>query len=353
VTLKPSELDLSVVIVTGGLASDSHPLRGCLSSIIASARHAEISFEIIVVDNACAIPLADWLPESFPGVTILRFSPQVGFCRGNNAGFRRSRGRYLLQLNDDTELDPRAIAEVLKVFAVHPDAGAVGPRLVNPDGSMQYGYYARTFPTLIDHIFQLFWINRVFPKNPVLRRHYLLADDPDVFREVDQPAGAALFYRREVLFELGLLDEDYFFAMDDVDICTRIRRAGWRIYYCPTARVAHFGGASLKTQSSILSQSWMNGLLCFYRKNRSMPEFTVFRLLLILALLFRLPIMVAADTFDFVRGGKGRRTPTYLRILGSVLAGMVGPWRPPMWPAHDPQVASEGEVYLAGKEIIR
>lgn len=343
-------LDLSVVVITGGIGVDRKMLTACLDSVKTSCTHAGLSFEIIVIDNDCAPPLADWLPAQCAGVGILRFSPQVGFCRGNNAGYLRSRGRYLLQLNDDTELDIHAVSEVLRVFESHPAAGAVGPRLVNPDGSLQLGYYARTFPTMLDHLFQLFWINRLLPMNPVLQKHYLMAEDPDALREVDQPAGAALFYRREVLFTVGLLDEDYYFAMDDVDICTRIWERGWKIYYAPLARVVHYGGTGLR-QSTFLSQSWLNGLLCFYRKNRSGPAFTWFRIMLIMAILFRMPLVTAVDLAQWIAGRKRGRSRGYANTLLRVLKSFVTPWQAPAWPGHDPQVVTQGEPYITRKEI--
>lgn len=284
-------LDLSVVILTGGLISD-HLLRQCLESVYQACLMVSSGTEIFLVDNASGKGLESWALKEFPATTLVQFAEPVGFCTGNNAAFRRARGRYVLQLNDDTKVFPDALAEMVRFMDAHPEAGAVGPRLVNPDGSVQVGYYARTFPRFIDTLCSVFGINRLFPQNRFLRRHFQLDASVDAVREVDQPAGASLFYRHSALAEAGWLDENFTFAFDDVDICWRLWKSGWKIYYLPAARVMHYGGLSMNQASSSMPDRWFNGLMHFYRKHKSPGEYLLLRIVLIAATLVRIPAVL-------------------------------------------------------------
>jgi hypothetical protein len=220
----------------------------------------------------------------------------------------------------------------------HPDTGAVGPRLVNPDGTLQIGYYARAFPTITYNAFHLFWIHRLLPNNPSLRRQMLL-DEPDVTREVDQPAGASLLYRRDVLFSLGLLDEDYVFAFDDVDICSRMKQAGWKIYYVAEAEVTHYGGVSLRKSTADMTHYYLNGLLTYYQKRRSAASFLLMRLIVIAAILFRIPIIFVVT---YVIGKKRWRgnIRNYLRFLWVVLRSFVSGYNPQTLPRAVPTLVA-------------
>ncbi len=221
----------------------------------------------------------------------------------------------------------------------HPDTGAVGPRLINPDGSLQIGYYARAFPTVTYNALHLFWINRMLPNNASLRRQMLL-DEPDVTREVDQPAGASLLCRREVLFSLGLLDEDYIFAFDDVDICSRIKQAGWKIYYVAEAEVTHYGGASLSKSTAIMTHYYLNGLLTFYQKSRPAGSFLLMRLIVIAAILFRIPVIFAVTYLMGKRRWRGN-IRSYLRFLRTVLRSFVSGYHPQALPHAVPVLVTQ------------
>jgi GT2 family glycosyltransferase len=311
-------------------------LRECLDSVIASAHAGTLITEIILVDNASRSRICDWAVECFPSITVLRFEYTVGFSTGNNAAFRISKGRYLLQLNNDTVVDSTALRRMVDFLDAHPEAGAVGPRLVNPDGTLQVGYYARAFPTITYNAFHLFWIHRWLPNNASFRNQMLL-DQPDVTREVDQPAGAALFYRREALFSLGLLDDDYTFAFDDVDICFRLWRAGWRIDYLAEAQVTHYGGVSLSKSTADMTNYYLTGLLTFYWKNSSPPTFLLMRLIVIAAILFRIPIIfIVAYLFGKKRWRGNIRN--YFHYLALLLQSLVSGYRSQLLPIKAPTV---------------
>ena len=287
--LGPGTIDLSVVVLTAGC--DWTMVKACLASVFAACKETRRSYEVIVIENYVSEEFHQSLLQDFSDIVLLRFHKKVGFCTSNNAGFRVSAGRYLLQLNDDTVVDPSAFKIMLDFMEGHPETGACGPLLLNRDGSVQYGISVAR-PRLIDHVCFMFGINRMFPNNPLLRQ-YQLRDDPlDAPREIDQPAGAALLYRRAMLNEVGLLDEDYIFGFDDVDICLRIKEGGWKLYRIPEAKIVHYGTFSVnKSPGDETFDDWFAGMLYFYQKRR--PHLaTAFKLLLMASFVARMPRLV-------------------------------------------------------------
>ncbi len=279
-------IDLSVVILTAGV--DVNMLLRCIQSVVRACELLDGRSEVILIANA-AEHIENVAAEAFPNITVIRFAERVGFCHANNAGFRVSRGRIIVQLNDDTEVAEDAFANLSRFLDRHPEVGAVGPRLETSDGNLQVGYYARRLPKLLDIGFHVFGVNGLWPGNPVIRRYYLM-DDPDRTRPVQQPAGAALTYRREALFQIGLLDEDYTYAYDDVDVSRRLLASNWQIYYLREARVLHHGGASLNNGATRLSYETIHGLLLYFRKHGSQAEYVSVRIMMLVALLLRVPV---------------------------------------------------------------
>ncbi len=329
-------LDLSIVILTGG--ADRILLERCLRATINACRFATNRWEIILLDNASEWHVDEWASELFPEVTVLRFPTRVGFCTGNNAGFVGSAGRYILQLNDDAEPDLESLRQLIRFMDDHEGAPAAGPRLVNPDGSLQVGYYARRLPTVIDIATHLLGVNRFWPSNAAFRKHLLL-DEPDETREVEQPAGAALFYRRSVLFGLGLHDDDYTYALDDVDICRRMRDQGLRLYYVKEARVFHHGAVTFASITSGLSEYTINGICCYFAKHESWPKFFLVRLLILFSLALRTMALSAAKLL-------GRRLPgrvsVYVREFWRVAKSLIAGYQPARLATCEPVFSSHG-----------
>lgn len=285
-------LDLSVVILSAG--RDLAMVQRCLRTVLVACEASTSKYEVILLDNASESGIALTVAGLFPTVMVLRFPERVGFSTGNNAGFLISRGRFIVQLNDDTEVASDAFAQLISFLDQHPAVGAVGPRLETPAGALQIGYYARRLPKLRDIAFHLFGLNGVFKNNPVAKNYYLV-DEEDTTRQVEQPAGAALTYRRSALFEVGLLDEDFTYAYDDVDVCKRLADAGWQIFYLKEARVTHLGAASLPKFGPRLSRDTLNGILCYWKKHGSVAEFTVVQAMMLLALCMRLSVESLAN----------------------------------------------------------
>ena len=180
--------------------------------------------------------------EHFPDVRVIESGGNRGFSIGNNLGIAEARGRAVLLLNPDTEVVGDAIPRLLDLLWSDPAIGIVGPALRYPDGTPQSS--RRRFPTRLTAFLESTLLQQYWQDNPV-RGRYLLTDRPDDLRQdVDWLNGACLLVRQSLLAQLGGFDEGYFMYSEELDLCERARRAGWRVVFEPAATVIHHEGAS-------------------------------------------------------------------------------------------------------------
>lgn len=224
--------DLSIVIVT---RNNWHFLRQCLESLY-DAPPARV-FDVVVVDNASTDGTQDHLRRTFPSVSVIENSENRGLSAATNQGIRATAGRYVLLLNDDTLVHGPSFDALVAFLDAHPDAGAAGGRVLNPDGTTQSCFNA--FPTLWQHLLIATRIGAVFNKT------YPAVTFGEDCRPVDWITSACLMLRRKALDSVGLLDEEYFIYGDEVDLQYRLHRAGWKVYFVPDATTVHFGGRSM------------------------------------------------------------------------------------------------------------
>jgi N-acetylglucosaminyl-diphospho-decaprenol L-rhamnosyltransferase len=251
--------DLSVVIVNFNALAH---VRRCLASLTAGA--AGLRWETVVVDNASRELGVEGLAAEFPGVRVLRRARNDGFAVGANAGIRAARADAVLLLNPDTVLRPGAAAELLRLLRSEPGIGAVGPRIENPDGTLQLS--CRRFPTLWAGLFNRYsLLTRLWPRNPASSAYLMTDWDHASTRDVDWLSGAALLLSKAALERVGLFDERYFFAVEDVDLCRRLHAAGLRVVYHPAAVVMHRIGASAATVPNRVIVAHHRGMWRYYR----------------------------------------------------------------------------------------
>jgi GT2 family glycosyltransferase len=232
---------LSIVIVSWNVRED---LRECLQSLLRDegSRLESGEIEIIVVDNASTDGTAGMVNLEFPRVKLLVNSQNLGYTKANNIGINHSRGKYILLLNPDTIVHQGALQALIDCAESHPEAGIIGAKLLNPDGSVQRS--ARSFPDIGAGLFRNTFLGRLFPNNPFVRR-YLLADfGYDEVREVDWVSGAAMLVRRDLIERIGGLDERFWAYCEDVDLCWRTWQAGYKVLFCPNAVITHKVGRS-------------------------------------------------------------------------------------------------------------
>jgi N-acetylglucosaminyl-diphospho-decaprenol L-rhamnosyltransferase len=231
--------DLSIVILSWNVAD---LLAGCLRSLPEAAGEWWARSEVTVVDNASSDGSAEIVRRDFPGVRLAALPANLGFSRGNNLGIREARGKYIFLLNPDTVAHPGSIATLVDYMEAHPEVGVAGPRLLNPDGTLQPS--RRRFPTPATALAESTPLQRWFESSRLLRDFYML-DRPDgEAQQVGWLSGAALMCRREALGQAGAFDPGYFMFSEEVDLCRRVNDAGWSVVYVPQAEITHYGGQS-------------------------------------------------------------------------------------------------------------
>ena len=238
-------------------------LRACLQSVLAAGG---IRTELVVVDNASSDRSGDMVAAEFPGVRLIRNPDNRGFSRASNQGISATSAPYVLSLNPDAVVEPDAIVILADYLRDHPEAGAVGPKIVRPDGSLDLAA-RRSFPSPLVALPRLSLLSRIFPRNQRLARYNLTDRSPDVVQEIDSGTAACLMFRRDVLAQVGLYDEAFFMYGEDLDLCYRIKAAGWRIIYLPQAVVLHHKGQSSRLKSNDMIREFHRAMWIFFRKH--------------------------------------------------------------------------------------
>jgi hypothetical protein len=238
-------------------------LRECLRSVYASDLPPA---EVFVVDNASADGTPEMVAAEFPAVTLIALDRNLGFAGANNVAIRRSRGDRVLLLNPDATIAPDGISGLSRALDRWPRAAAVGPRILNPDGSFQSCGYR--FPTVLSELRQSRNVNRVVS--------WVLGPDrgPDLStedREVDWSDGACMLLRREAIAQVGGLDERYFLYTEELDWCFNARKAGWSIVVVPSVTVWHHRGqSSAGTGGGLATSLLVETRLRYFHKNHSL-----------------------------------------------------------------------------------
>jgi len=216
-------------------------LRDCVGSVLADDSAGPV--ELVVVDNGSGDASVRVMSEAYPAVTVIAAPGNVGYARGANLGIAATRAPIVAVLNADTRLEPGAAAALVARLESQPRVGACGPRLKNTDGTDYPSARADpSLPIAVGHsLFGTWW-----PSNPFTKRYRQVDADPSRPRVVDWVSGAGVWLRRRALDTVGGWDERYFMYLEDVDLCHRLRRAGWEIVYEPGGVVWHVQGASTR-----------------------------------------------------------------------------------------------------------
>ncbi len=225
--------DLSIIIVT---FNTRELLRNCLLSIRNTVR--EISREVIVVDNGSLDATATMVMSEFPEAILIANPENRGFAAANNQAIKTMRGRYALLLNSDTVLTEGAASELFHFMEEHDKAGMACGQLLNADGTKQNSI--ANFPTILSLMTNTTLLEYLFPAKYPSKRYF--HENPI---EVDSGIGACLIVRKESINKVGMLDERYFFFFEETDWAMRMKKAGWKIYFVPAARIFHLQGASI------------------------------------------------------------------------------------------------------------
>jgi len=255
--------DLSIVIVNW---NTKDLLIQCLKSLKWTLQRLEM--EVFVVDNGSTDGSKEAVRAEFPEVVLIDNPLNLGFAKANNQAMRLLKGKYALLLNPDTQVKEGAI-ETLKAFMDHhPEAGVVGPQLLNGEGSKQNSI--ANFPSLATELLNKSFLRWLFPgRFPGKERTY---SDPI---EVDSVIGACMMVRRETMEQVGLLDEGYFLFLEETDWCFRMKKAGWKVFHYPRAELYHFQGKSAEQDKKRARVEYYRSRYLFFKKNRGVWQWVI------------------------------------------------------------------------------
>ncbi len=273
-------MDLSIIIVNWNTPD---LLAQCLESLKSELEVLpNLTTETVVVDNASTDESVKLIREQFPWVTLIENQNNVGFAAANNQAVHQSSGRYVFLLNPDTELKPGALAPLIEFLDSHPQAGAAGSRLLNPNETLQTSCYPAL--TLSRELWRLFHLDKFHAYGV----YHMKKWDTDARREVDVLQGASLLLRRKALDQVGVLDDDYFMYTEEVDLCYRLQKGGWQLFWVPQSQVVHYGGQSTQQVATKMFLWLYQSKLIFFRKHYGRIGAFVYKLILLLATLIRL-----------------------------------------------------------------
>ena len=254
-------VDVSVVIVNYNTRAMTLQ---ALESVFTS--ETVCSYEVILVDNASSDDSVGSVRSVFPNVLIIENRTNVGFATANNQGIRISSGRYVLLLNSDTRLEIDTMQSMVAFMDEQPMAGVSGCKVLLPDGRLDAAC-KRGFPTPLTSLFYVSGVARLFPRSAVLNRYHMGHLSADDTSPVDAVVGAFMLVRRNVIDQVGLLDEEFFMYGEDIDWCYRIKQAGWQVYYYPRAQIMHYKGGSSPRRPPWLVREFYRAMLLFYKKH--------------------------------------------------------------------------------------
>jgi GT2 family glycosyltransferase len=241
--------------------------------------------EIIVVDNASTDDSLS-VVSRFPSVRVIANQSNLGYGNASNQGIEAAHADYVLLLNADTRLLPGSVQRLESFLNEKNDVAVAAPQLLFPDGRLQPS--VRKFPTILNLFLFLSYLDRFIPSG-----YRVSEKGHSELQEVEQPMGAALMFRKSALKESGLFDREFFLYMEEVDLCKRIKEAGWKIYYVPESQVIHHAGGSSKQDWERSQRNFFSSLIHYFRKHhRSRLKILMLKSSLSIALLIRSMILL-------------------------------------------------------------
>lgn len=297
-------MKLSVIIVNYNV---KYFLEVCLHSVLRAAEGVDA--EVIVVDNNSEDSSCAMLKEHFPSVRLIENKDNKGFSKANNQGVTIAKGEYILFLNPDTVMPEDFLQKTLAYMDSHPEAGAVGPRLI--DGKGEFAPDAKkSFPSLSVAIFKTTGINKLFSKSPYFNKYYAVHVGEWETAEVDVLSGCCMLVRKKAMDEAGgPFDEDYFMYCEDVDLSYRIKKAGYKNMYFPEADLIHYKGESTRKMTLSYVRIFNEALVTFVKKHYTKKEASMF------VLFINVGIILRAVLATLKRGLKALHMPLFDALI--------------------------------------
>jgi GT2 family glycosyltransferase len=254
-------MELSIIIV-------NYNVKEFLQNLIHSIYKAgeNLSYEIIVVDNASDDGSVEFVQEKFPDVKLISNKENLGFSKANNIGLKAAKGHYLLLINPDTLVSEDTFEKMIGFFKSNNDAGLAGCKILNPDGTLQLAC-RRSFPGPWTSFCKVTGLSNLFPDSRLFARYNLTYLDENQTYEVDAVSGSFMMLRKEVYEKIGGLDEQFFMYGEDLDWCYRIQKAGYKVCYVHTTQIIHYKGESTRRSSIDETKYFYNAMHLFVKKH--------------------------------------------------------------------------------------
>jgi len=254
-------VDLSIIIV-------NYNVKEFIQNLLESIKSASLNLktEIIVVDNASDDGSIELIKQKYPYVHLIENHRNDGFSKANNLGLKVAKGKYLLLLNPDTLVKEDTFEKMISFFEATPEAGMAGCKLLNTDGTLQLAC-RRGFPGPWASFTKVTGLSTLFPKSPLFARYNLTYLDENNTYAVDAISGAFMMIRREVYEKIGGHDETFFMYGEDLDLCYRVNKAGYKVYYVPDSLVLHKESMSTGKQSPLKTYYITRNRFLFARRN--------------------------------------------------------------------------------------
>lgn len=262
-------MDISFNIVT---YNSFGPLKICLDSLISSLGSG-LDYEITIIDNGSEDKTVEFIEENYPDIVLIKNNRNFGYTKAMNQGLRISKGKYSVQLNPDVSVPHNTFQQLSDWLDDHPDVGICIPKVLNQDGSFQR-QCRRGFARPLEVVSYFLKLDKLFPNNKKLGNYVKTYLPEDEIVEVDAVSGSCMMIRKEVIEEIGYLDERFFAYQEDTDFCFRAKIAGWKVYYLPIATVTHLGGRGGSRSNPFRGIfEWHKSYYLYYNKNLAKDYF--------------------------------------------------------------------------------
>ncbi|MBN1223797.1 MAG: glycosyltransferase family 2 protein [Candidatus Aminicenantes bacterium] len=279
------ERDLAVIIINW---NTKDLLRQCIDAVRTNTRR--LSVQIIVVDNQSRDGSPEMVERDFPEVLLIKNKVNRGYGGAGNQGLEAARGKYALILNSDVKVNPHCLDGMFEFMESRPDIGASSCRLTFPDGTLQHS--CRKFPSFKAYVLMLLGIRRLFPNMRPFREYLMLDWDHSEIRPVDQIMGSFLFLRSRAVEQVGGFDERFWMYFEEVDLCLRIRKAGWAIVHYPYVSAVHFLSKSSEQWGEVKKiREYQKSLLKYFKKNGKVHEYYILLAVSRLKYWFLIPVL--------------------------------------------------------------
>jgi len=286
---QPLSMDVSIIIVNW---NSKEYVRKCVQSIYANT--TGVTFEIIVADGASYDGCGEMIAAEFPKVRFIQCQKNLGFARANNLAFAQSRGNAVLFLNPDTEVVGNALERLFETLNQTSDSGMAGARLLNSDGTVQMSCI-QSFPTVWNQMLDADVLRRIFPRSGLWGTGPL-SDGVKSPSLVEVISGACMMIKHSVFRQVSGFDERYFMYSEDLDLCYRVRKAGFGCLYVPDAQIVHHGGGSSNVAPGMFSTVMIRqSVFRFMTYHRGRVSAWGYRVVMGISSLIRLPLIAVVN----------------------------------------------------------